>query len=184
MQKKFLSMLCMFAFLLFTSIANAQVQTVSQKKTVGQKKMTWTTKSDKAKEIAGQGSDHFMNIELAQAYEEFKAALKLDPNFTVVLVFMTNLTTEETKKAYAEKAIKSAAQKTEGEKLFASTVATGNTPASNREIWAKLHDMFPDGSMIGLNYVFSRATPAEQFTAAKDYLKKFPDEAPIYNILA
>ncbi len=38
--------------------------------------------------------------------------------------------------------------------------------------------------MIGLYYVFTRATPADQFTAAQDYLKKFPDAAPVYNILA
>ncbi len=174
----------MLGLLLFTVTGNTQVQTVSQKKTVEQKKMTWTTKSDKAKEIASQGADHAMNIEFPQAYEDFKAALKLDPDFTVALVFMANLTRGETRKAYAEKAIKSAAKKTEGEKLFASLVAPGNTPESNREVWAKLHDMFPDGEMIGLNYVFTRATPDEQFTAAQDYLKKFPDEASIYNILA
>ena len=174
----------MSGFLLFTVTVNSQVQTVSQKKTVEQKKMTWTTKSEKARELAGQGSDHFMNIEFPQAYEDFKAALKLDPDFTVSLVFMANLTTGETKKAFAEKAIKSAEKKTEGEKLFATTAVPGNTPEINREIWGKLHDMFPDGSMIGLSYVFSRATPAEQFTAANDYLKKFPDEAAIYNILA
>jgi len=177
-------MSCILALLLFTVKANAQVQTVSQKKMVEQRKMTWSTKSDKAKELASQGADHAMNIELAQAYEDFNAALKLDPDFTVALVFMSSLTSGETKKAYAERAIRSAEKKTAGEKLFASTVAPGNTPESNREVWAKLHDMFPDGTMIGLYYVFTRATPAEQFTVAQDYMKKFPDEAPIYNILA
>ena len=174
----------MLALLLFTVVANTQVQTVSQKKTVELKQMTWSTKSAAAKEFASKGADHAMNIEMAEAYEDFKAALKLDPDFTVALVFMANLTTGETRKAYAEKAIKSAEKKTNGEKLFASVVAPGNTPESNREVWAKLHDMFPDGGMIGLYYVFTRATPAEQFTAAQDYLKKFPDASAIYNILA
>ena len=184
MKKNLVGMLCMLGFLLFTTTAYTQVQTASQKNTVGQKKMTWTTTSDKAKEFASQGACQSMNIEFSQAYEDFKAALKLDPDFTVALVFMANLTTGATQKAYAERAIKSAEGKTAGEKLFASTVAPGNTPESNREVWAKLHDMFPDGGMIGLYYVFSRATPAEQFTAAQDYMKKFPDEAAIYNILA
>jgi tetratricopeptide (TPR) repeat protein len=184
MKKSFLSMPFMLGLLLFTITANSQVQTVSQKKTAELKQMTWSTKSAAAKEIAGRGADHAMNIELPQAYEDFKAALKLDPDFTVALVFMANLTTGETRKAYSEKAVKSAEKKTDGEKLFASLVAPGNTPESNREVWAKLHDMFPDGGMIGLYYIFTRTTPAEQFTAAQDYLKKFPDAAPVYNILA
>jgi tetratricopeptide (TPR) repeat protein len=184
MKKSFLCMPFMLGLLLFTVTANAQVQTVSQKKTADLKQMTWSTKSAAAKELASKGANHAMNIELAEAYEDFKDALKLDPDFTVALVFMANLTTGETKKAFAEKAIKSAEKKTEGEKLFASLVAPGNTPESNRVVWTKLHDMFPDGGMIGIYYVFTRATPAEQFTAAQDYLKKFPDQAAIYNILA
>jgi Tfp pilus assembly protein PilF len=184
MKKILLGMPFMLALLLFTITANTQVQTVSQKKTADLKQMTWSTKSAAAKELAGKGADHAMNIELAEAYEDFKDALKLDPDFTVALVFMASLSSGETKKAFAERAIKSAEKKTEGEKLFASTVATGNTPEINREIWAKLHDMFPDGGTIGIYYVFSRATPAEQFTAAQDYLKKFPEQAAIYNILA
>ena len=184
MEKNFFRLLCMSGFLFLVTAANSQIQTVSQKTTIGKKTMTWTTKSAKAKELAGQGADHFMNIEFPQAYEDFQAAIELDPDFTVALVFMANLTTGETKKAFAERAIKSAGKKTEGEKLFASSVALGITPEANREIAAKLHDMFPDGSMLGLNYVFSRATPAEQFIAAGDYLKKFPDEACIYNVLA
>ena len=83
-------------------------------------KMTWTTKSEAAKELAMKGANHYMNAEFERAYADFSAALKLDSDFTVALVFMSNLTTGETRKAYAQKALKSAENKTEGEKLFAS----------------------------------------------------------------
>src|SRR6266571_4624023 len=93
------------------------VQCISQNK-----KMTWTTKSKAANELALSGADHMMNNELEQAYSDFSAALKLDPVFTVALVFMNNLTRGETKKVFAQRALKSASNKTEGEKLFASLV--------------------------------------------------------------
>ncbi|MEI9911397.1 MAG: tetratricopeptide repeat protein [Bacteroidota bacterium] len=172
MKKTLPSLLGMIA-LLFTLQAMAQ-----------KKNMTWTTKSDKAKELASKGAAHMKNIEFAQAYEYFKDALALDPDFTVPLVLMANITEGETKKVYAEKAIKSAANKTEGEKLFASTVAPGNTREINRPAWAKLHSMFPDGTMIGLFYVFSLDKPAEQLPVVDDYIKRFPGEACFYNIMA
>ena len=51
-------------------------------------------------------------------------------------------------------------------------------------IWAKLHTMFPDGAMLANIYVQTRATPEEQFAAAQEFIKKFPDEASMYNIIA
>lgn len=173
MKKGFTILATTLALLLFTSVA------IAQKKT-----MTWTTKSEKAKELAGKGAHHMMNIELEQAYVYFKQALDLDPDFTVALVFMANLTNGATKKAYSAKAVKSAANKTEGEKIFASLQDTGATRDSRRETWAKLYNMFPDGKMISLYYLFTRATPAEQFTVGQEMLKKFPDEACFYNIMA
>ena len=147
-------------------------------------KMTWTTKSDAAKEFAMNGADHYMNAEFERSYNDFSTALGLDPDFTVALVFMTNLTTGETRKAYAQKALKSAANKTDGEKLFASTVDEKNTTESRREIWGKLHAMFPDGAMLANIYVQTRATPDEQFAAAQDFIKKFPDQPSMYNTIA
>lgn len=173
MKKKFALLTVLLALLLFTSTA------IAQKKT-----MTWTTKSDKAKELASKGVTHMMNIELEQAYPYIKQALDLDPDFTVALVFMANLSNGATKKAYSARAVKSAANKTEGEKIFASLQDTGATQASRREIWTKLHNMFPDGKMISLYYLFTRATPAEQFTVGQEMLKKFPDDACFYNIMA
>ena len=34
-------------------------------------KMTWTTKSDEAKNLAMSGAKHLMNAEFAQAYDDF-----------------------------------------------------------------------------------------------------------------
>ena len=148
------------------------------------KKMTWTTKSKQAKELALSGSSHMMNAESEQAFTDFSAALKLDPDFTVALVFMSNLTRGEARKMYTERALKSATNKTEGEKLFVTLVNEKNTPEQNRDIWAKLHAMFPDGDMIGDRFVQTRATPEERFAAAQEYIAKFPKQPAMYNTIA
>lgn len=149
-----------------------------------QKTMTWTSRSEAAKKLASEGADYFMNIEFPQAYESFKKALEIDPDFTVALVFMTNLTEGDVKKQYAERAVKSAENKTEGEKLFASIAKQGSTPEQRRNTWEQLHNMFPDGGMIGNFYVITRATPEERFQAAQDYIAKFPKNACMYNTIA
>lgn len=172
MRKNFATLLVMFVLLLFTIPGLAQNKT-----------MTWTTKSDKAKELALKGAQYVKNNELAQAYEQFKQALELDPDFTVVLTFMASMTRGATQKDYTDRALKSATEKTEGEKIFASSVVRDTTGKTFRDAFTKLHDMFPDGSMVNLFYVFSRATPEEQFTAAQEYTKKFPEEASGYNAL-
>ncbi len=155
------------------------ISSQAQKKT-----MTWTTKSDKALKAAQAGTEYMMNIEFAQAYEKFNEALAADPNFTIPLVFMANLTNGEVRKSFAERAVKSAVGKTEGEKLFASTVAVGNTRDGNREIYEKLYKMFPDGSMLGTYYVFTIENRDEAFAAAQDYIKKFPDKPWMNNTIA
>jgi len=147
-------------------------------------KMTWTTKSKEARELATKGSNHYMNAEFERAYWDFSEAVRLDPDFTVALVFMANLSRGEARKAYAQRALKSAENKTEGEKLFASAVDEKATPESRRDIVAKLHTMFPDGAMLGNFYVQTRATPDEQFAAAQEYIKKFPNEPAMYNTIA
>lgn len=169
MKKFSVSIMCML--FLFTTI-----QGISQR-------MTWTTKSKEAKDFASNGANHFMNAEFAQAYNDFTAAVKLDPDFTIPLTFLTNLTTGETRKMYAKRALESAANKTEGEKLFASLADEKNKRADNAEIVSKLHTMFPDGAMIGNLYIQTRATPQESWNAAQEYLKKFPDEPSIYNTM-
>ncbi|MEP6584786.1 MAG: hypothetical protein ABJA90_10985 [Ginsengibacter sp.] len=173
MRKIVVSILTMLFALLFT------LQGISQKK-----QMTWTTTSEVASGLAHQGADHMMNAEFEQAYADFNAALKLDPNFTVALVFMSNLARGDVRKSYAERALKSASDKTEGEKLFASLADDKNKQEERRVIWAKLHSMFPEGAMLADFYVQTRATPEERFTAAEDFIKKFPDNAAMYNTIA
>jgi tetratricopeptide (TPR) repeat protein len=172
MSKKF-SMYATMLCLLFVSAAQSQT-----------KSMTWSTKSGKARELATKAVNHMMNLELPQAYEYVKQAIDLDPDFTVALVFMANLSSGSIKKAYSAKAVKSSANKTEGEKLFASLVDTGMTQDSRRNVWAKLYNMFPEDRMMGVYYIFSRATPGEQFTVGEELVKKFPNEPALHNIMA
>lgn len=147
-------------------------------------KMTWTTKSDAARDLAISGAHHLMNVEFPLAYNDLSQALKLDPDFTDALVLMSNLNYGQTRKDFAERAMKSAADKTEGEKMFASLLDTSLKQAQRQDIWAKLHTMFPDGAFIGHIYVISRSDKDESFNAAQEYIKKFPDEPGMYNIIA
>jgi tetratricopeptide (TPR) repeat protein len=172
MRKNYSMATVLLALLLFTSVA------IAQKKT-----MPWTTKSPKAKELALKGADHLMNIELPQAYEYIKDALALDPDFMVALVFMANLTSGETQKAYSARAVKSAVNKTEGEKLFASLQDTGATQESRRAIWAKLHNMYPNDKLIALYYLFTREKPSEQLTVGEQMIKTYPNEPAFCNIM-
>jgi tetratricopeptide (TPR) repeat protein len=172
-------------FLVHPGLAQKKdVKQVSSKQSSALKTMTWTTQSQTARDLAHEGVGYFMNIEMPQAYEKFKAALQLDPEFTVALVFMANLTEGEVKKEFARRAVASANNKTEGEKLFASIVKEGTTADINRNTWAKLHELFPDGEMIGTYYVVTRATADERFAAAQDYIRRFPNNAWMYNTIA
>lgn len=161
-------------FLLFVTLTG-----YSQKK-----EMTWTTKSKAAKELALSGTRHMMNPEFAQAYSDFSAALKLDPQFTVALVYMSNLARGDARKAYGQRALQSASNKTQGEKLFASLAGESLNQENRREIWTKLHAMFPDDATLGHFYVQTRATPEERFTAAQEYIKQFPDQPGMHNVIA
>jgi Tfp pilus assembly protein PilF len=149
-----------------------------------QRTMTWTCSSEAAKELGLAGAVHFINAEPELGYQELQDALKIDPDFTVALVFMANMSYGATRKAYQERAIKSAANKTEGEKLFASLADENNKGDKSREIISKLHEMFPDGGIIWHLYVVSRATLDERFKAAQEYVAKFPEAGNAYNVLA
>lgn len=180
-MKKYFS--CLISILLAFICLSAYPQNTNVKLTEPLKTMTWTSTSPEAKALAEKGMNYMLNIETPQAYDNFVSALKMDPNFTVVLVIMSNLTYGETKKKFAALAMKTAADKTDGEKLFASLVDEKSTPESRRETWSKLYQMFPDGKMIGNYYVASRATADEKLKAAEEYVKKFPAEAAMYNLM-
>ena len=181
------TIVCLMSMLLLLSTASHAQKKVAAKnmndKNMNLKQMTWSTKSNAAKELALEGAKHEMNAEFEQAYDKFMSAIKLDPNFTQPLTFLATMTTGETRKMYAKRAIESAVNKTEGEKLFSSLVDENKTQEERRDIWAKLHEMYPDGGMIGYFYVVTRATPDESFAAAQDYLQKFPDVPAMNNIM-
>jgi tetratricopeptide (TPR) repeat protein len=145
--------------------------------------MTWTTKSQQAKKQTAMGIQHILNVEREQAYQNFMAATESDPNFTVALAYLANLSRGEARKEFARRAEASAANKTEGEKLFASLAAENTSPETNREVWSKLHALYPNDRAIGHFYAITRATPDERFAAMTAYMQKYPEEACVYNML-
>ncbi len=179
MKRFFVNMLGMSVMLLSMLDVQGQLSKMMVPKT-----LPITTSSAAAKELAKKGTAHFMNIEFAQAYNDFSAALKLDHDFTFAQVFMSFLTRGDVSKQFADKAMGSAKNKSAGEKLFASVANQKNTDAENRDIWTKLHAMYPDCALSGTYYAITKPTADERFAAAQDYIKKFPSNAWMYNFIA
>lgn len=171
MKKNFATLMGVLALLLFTFAG------------ITQKTLPPGTKSKSARELVRQGTERMKNIEFAQAYDLFQQAVAVDPDCTVALTVMSNLSTGQAKKDYGARAQKSAAKKSEGEKLFTSLVGEGIPDSVNRISWEKLREIYPDDDLVNLYYAFSRATPSEQLTAVEDYTKKFPNDAAGYNML-
>lgn len=179
----FVLALLLLSFCTTSSMAQKKEAMPVKMKAGAQKTMTWTTNSKAAREWAQKGSLHFLNAEWPQAYEYFNRAANMDPNFTEPLIFMAWMAAGQSKKDLAQRAQKSAANKPQGEKLWASILDEKSTPESRREAWTKLNDMYPDDMTINSGFVRSRATLDERIAAAEEFLKKHPDAAHMHNSL-
>jgi tetratricopeptide (TPR) repeat protein len=144
--------------------------------------MTMTTKSKQAKQFTAMGLFHLMNVEREAAYNELLQAEKADPKLTIALVLLSNLSNGAMKKEFAKKAMESATNKTESEKLVASLVDEKSTPEIRRETWAKLKSLNPNDPVIGHFYVTSR-TADDRLAAALEYNEKYPEQAAMYNLI-
>lgn len=176
------NLVSVFAFLLlsfFAPDAFAQKQV-----SMSDGPMPLNAKSQQAKKFAAMGISHVMNVERELAYQDFKAAVENDPNFTVALSYLASLSEGETRKELAKRAKESASGKSEAEKLFADLADDATTQEKGREIWAKLHTLYPNDRSIGYYFCVSREKADERFAAMTDYIQKFPDEAAIYNHMA
>ena len=143
--------------------------------------MPLQTKSQQAKIFAAKGLAHMMNVERELAYNDFKAAVDLDPNFSLALAYLANLSRGDASKEYARLAATTA--KTEGEKLYADIVQESTTPDARREDWAKLHAIYPNDHVIGYAYSFTRANPDERLAQLQAFMQKYPEETVVYNQL-
>lgn len=176
--------LLFLSFLSTSSMAQKKEAVPVKMKAGAQKSMTWTTNSKAAREWAQKGTVHFLNAEWPQAYDYFSRAANLDPNFTEPLIFMSWMAAGQSKKDLAQKALKSATNKPEGEKLWASIVDEKSTTESRRDVWTKLNDMYPDDIVVASGYVRSRATLDERIAAAEEFLKKYPNAGHMHNSIA
>jgi tetratricopeptide (TPR) repeat protein len=165
-----------------SSIAQKKEATPAKMK-AGAKTMTWTTNSKAAREWAQKGAEHFMNAEWPQAYDYFSRASSMDPNFTEPLIFMSWMAVGQSKKDLAQRALKSAGNKPEGEKVMVSILDEKSTPDSRREAWTKLRDMYPDDLVIWSGYVRSRTTLEDRIAAAEEFLQKNPNMPHMHNTL-
>lgn len=170
-------------FILAVSILFGGTTLAQQMVSMQQGAMPWSSKSKQAKALTDKAIRHILNVEREQAYHDFKAAAEMDQGFVLPNAFLANLSAGETRKIHSLKTNEMAAGKTEAERLLASMVAENATPDSRREAWAKLHTMYPNDRFVGHYFASSRATPDEQFTAMSDYLRKYPEEPAMYNLM-
>ncbi|HEY1112794.1 MAG TPA: tetratricopeptide repeat protein [Chitinophagaceae bacterium] len=175
--------LLLLSFCSTSSMAQKKEAMPVKMKAGAQKTMSWTTSSKAAREWAQKGSLHFLNAEWPQAYDYFNRASNMDPNFTEPLIFMSWMAAGQSKKDLAQRALKSATNKPEGEKLWASILDEKSTPESRREAWTKLNDMYPEDPLVASGFVRSRATLDERIAAAGEFLQKFPNAGHMHNSL-
>lgn len=176
MKKNLLSVFAFAFFLFATPVCFAQKMVA-----LSEGAIPLQSKSQQAKSLTAMGLAHMMNVERELAYSNFKAAVDLDPNFSIALSYLATLTFGESKKDFAQRAAASA--KTEGEKLYAQIVQESTTPDARRDAWAKLHTMYPNDHTIGYAYAFSRADVDERIKALTEFMQKFPEETAVYNQL-
>jgi len=166
---------------LFLLLANSTAVLAQKQVSMSASAMPLNTKSQQAKKLGMSGLAHMMNVEREFAYNDFKAAVELDPNFSVALTYLANLSFGDAQKEYARRAMETA--KNEGEKLYAQIVQEATTANERRQAWAKLRDLYPADPVIGYAYAFSKADPDERIAALTAYLQKFPEETAAYNQL-
>ncbi len=145
--------------------------------------ITWTTKSKEAKELAKKGLTHYKNLEFEVAYEYFTRALEKDPNLTMAQLGMAVLSVGDTKKMYVDKAKTSTSNKSEGEKIIVTLLNT-KSPKESHEIWANLHNKFPDDALSYYYYALTMPDSVQVFNTITEYLQKYPSSPEALNNLA
>ena len=141
-----------------------------------------SSKSPEAQALLQKANMHLSNIEFEIAYDLLLKSVKLDPDFTFALQQLGRLSYGEVQKSYFAKAKQSAANKSEGEKLFVSLIDAKDASARD-VIWEKLAMMYPDDKDIQLTNVVRGTDTAMILNNLLAYVKKFPSEASAYNML-
>ena len=142
----------------------------------------WETKSDEARGLAKQGMKHLVNVELEMAYDKFQEALELDPDFTAAQVCIGVLSFGAKKAEWAAKAKQSSANKSAGEKLFASLLEAKDD-RGRHEIWKKLVAMYPKEPFVEFSLHSSDPDSVRSRNSLLAFTKKYPDRPEAYNIL-
>jgi len=142
----------------------------------------WTV-NKKARPYVTKGLGYIMNNENEMAYPEFQKAVMLDANNTVALYYLSTLTTGSVRNNYAQRAMLSLEGKTEGEKLFFTLLDTTLSQKETRDLYAKLHAMYPGSALFGGYYSFTRESDETKLVATQEMIRQFPDQGFAYNNL-
>lgn len=133
----------------------------------------WWGEDEMANEFVWKGLDHLLNIEREQAFTYFQAAVEKDPSLFAPRVFLSRMSTDDTRAYQKIQAKKLVAGKNETSRLYVSLMDTESGQAGaekRREIWRKMHELAPDGPFIFINYARTLESTEEQIAACERLL--------------
>jgi len=137
----------------------------------------------KARPYVARGMGYIMNNENEMAYPEFQKAVTLDPNATVALYYLATITTGNVRQNYSQRTMQSLEGKTDGEKLFFSSLDTTLSQKQRADLYEKLHVMYPGSVLFSGYYSFTRSSDETRLGATQEMIRQFPNEGFAYNNL-
>jgi Tfp pilus assembly protein PilF len=159
--------------------------------TVKEKRMPVTTNSKSALSLYNEGMKYFDDVKLDKAFETFKKALELDPdffmiNYNLAFYYLLNRDRDDFEK-YAGDAINCKAKLSDAEELLKEAlVRLKNGQPNSIDLGQKLVEMYPNdpGSYNNLIYFQSLAGDSVSIVETlKNAIEIATNPAPFYNQL-
>ena len=137
------------------------------------KYIEWRSDNEIADAMAMKGLFHFVNIEQEIAYTYFKGSLDHDSTLFGSHVVLAWLTPEgDERKMHQDKARELVKDKNETSKLLVSLFDVPPGEGKRHAVWAKMHEIEPDGGFIHWRYALSKPTPEERIAELETLLAK------------
>lgn len=150
----------------------------------------WLGGNGFANELVRRGRDHMHNVEFDKAVTFMQAAVEADPNLFAPHVILSMFSEGDQKAIHKAKAQKLVKGKNEASQLFVTLLDTEDGKAGDAkraEIWAKLHELVPDGRFIHFYYAQTQENPEDKIRELEKLMaKNGKDKRPtchIHNIL-
>jgi len=180
----------LFIILIFVTLLYSceQKPAASAEDGVVQNGIRWGGENETANYLATSGMNHFVNIELPNAYTVWSHAVKIDSSLFAPHTMLAFMSRGEKRDYHTKMAKKFVVNENETSKLFVSLLdiprdSTGRD--ARRSTWAKMHEL-SNGPFIHYMYIrnMRMSTDAETMITELDRLIAFATENKMSAILA